>query len=48
MAVADIQTEHVLAALQPIWKETAETASRVRGRIENILDAARVQGVDCR
>ena len=30
--------------LQPIWQTIPETASRVRGRIENVLDAAKVQG----
>jgi integrase len=43
--VADVGTEHVLAALQPIWKDKPETAARVRGRIENILDAAKAQGL---
>jgi len=32
----------VLKVLQPIWKDKTETASRVRGRIERILDWARV------
>jgi integrase len=45
MPVAAIETEHVLAALQPIWKEKPETASRVRGRVETVLDAAKVQGL---
>lgn len=45
LPVAEVGTEHVLAALQPIWKEKPETASRVRGRIESILDAAKVQGL---
>ncbi len=45
IAVADIATEHVMAALQPIWKTKPETASRLRGRIESILDAAKVQGL---
>lgn len=45
MMVADIGTEHVMAALQPIWRTKAETASRLRGRIENVLDAAKVQGL---
>jgi integrase len=35
-----IETEHVLAALQPIWTAKPETADRVRNRIERILDAA--------
>jgi integrase len=42
--VDEITTEDVLAALQPIWQAKPETASRVRGRIEAILDAARVRG----
>lgn len=45
MPVADIRTEHVMAALHPIWKAKPETASRVRGRIESVLDAAKVQGL---
>jgi len=45
LALAEISTEHVLAALQPIWKTKPETANRVRGRIESVLDAAKVQGL---
>ena len=41
--VNEIDTEAVLAVLQPIWTKTPETASRLRGRIENILDAARAK-----
>ncbi|MGJ0454146.1 MAG: tyrosine-type recombinase/integrase [Methylocystis sp.] len=44
LPVASIDTALVLKALQPIWTTKAETASRVRGRIESILDWARVQG----
>ena len=39
-----IDTEAVLKVLQPIWTTIPETASRLRGRIENILDAARARG----
>ncbi|WP_312082909.1 phage integrase central domain-containing protein [Brevundimonas sp.] len=39
-----ITTEDVLACLVPIWKQKPETASRVRMRIENILDAAKARG----
>ncbi|MGA7455305.1 MAG: integrase arm-type DNA-binding domain-containing protein [Rhodoplanes sp.] len=39
-----IATEDVLACLKPIWQTKAETASRVRGRIERVLDAARAKG----
>lgn len=34
----------VLKVLEPIWNDKTETASRVRGRIESILDWARVRG----
>lgn len=38
-----VTTEDVLAALTPIWTTKAETASRVRGRIERVLDAAKAK-----
>lgn len=43
--VEAIGVEDVLAILQPIWLEKPETASRVRGRIERVLDAARARGL---
>jgi hypothetical protein len=43
--VDEITTEDVLAVLQPIWTTKAETASRVRGRIEKVLDAAKAKGL---
>ena len=43
--VDQITTEDVLGVLQPIWTSKAETASRVRGRIEKILDAAKAKGL---
>lgn len=39
-----IDTDLVLDVLKPIWLAKAETASRVRGRIEKILDAAKARG----
>ena len=39
-----INTEDVLTVLRPMWQEKAETARRVRGRIESILDAAKARG----
>jgi len=44
MPVARIGTDDVLRALRPIWERVPETASRVRQRIEAVLDAARVKG----
>jgi len=38
--VEAITTDHVLAVLEPIWKPKPETAGRVRGRIETVLDFA--------
>ena len=43
-AVDQVDTERVLSILQPIWATKPETASRVRGRMERILNWARVQG----
>jgi integrase len=39
--VAEVDTAAVLAVLRPVWGQTPETASRVRGRIESILDFAK-------
>ena len=39
-----VDTEAVLGVLQPIWQSKPETASRLRGRIETVLDAARAKG----
>jgi pyridoxine/pyridoxamine 5'-phosphate oxidase len=43
LPVADINTRLVLDCIQPIWATKTETASRVRGRIENVLDWSAVQ-----
>jgi integrase len=42
--VNEITTADVLQVLRPIWLTIPETAARVRGRIENVLDAAKVKG----
>jgi integrase len=42
--VSEVSTDDVLAILSPIWAAKSETASRVRGRIEAVLDAAKVRG----
>lgn len=44
LSVQDIETSHVLAVLRPIWAAKTETAARLRGRIEQVLDAARATG----
>jgi integrase len=42
--VATIKLDHILQILKPIWIVKSETASRVRGRIESVLDYAAVHG----
>lgn len=42
--VATIDTGHIIRILEPIWANVTSTASRVRGRIEAILDWAKVRG----
>ena len=44
MPVARVGTDDVLRVLRPIWERVPETASRVRQRIEAVLDAASVKG----
>lgn len=41
--VAHIETSHVLKILEPIWTTKSETAGRVRGRIESVLDWAKAR-----
>ena len=40
MSVQAIDTDDIIAVLEPIWSEKTETASRVRNRIEAVLDWA--------
>ena len=42
--VDTVATDDVLAVLKPIWTLKPETASRVRGRVEKVLDAAKAKG----
>lgn len=42
--VSDITVQDVLRVLEPIWITKTETASRLRGRIENVLSWATVAG----
>lgn len=44
MLVRDVEREHVLRVLQPIWTEKTETATRLRGRIELVLSYAMQAG----
>ncbi len=44
LPVADAESGHVMDVLEPIWTAKPETASRVRMRIEAVLDYARSRG----
>lgn len=44
LPINQVDTAAVLSVLQPLWSSIPETASRLRGRIEMVLDAARVAG----
>lgn len=44
VAVAAVGVDDVLKVLRPIWETKPETASRVRGRVEAVLDLALVKG----
>lgn len=43
--IDEIGTDDILSILKSIWTSKNETASRVRGRIERVLDAAKARGL---
>jgi integrase len=43
LPVSAVTTEHVLKCLQPIWDSKLDTATRLRGRIETVLDWAKAK-----
>jgi integrase len=42
--VQDVGIDLIMKVIEPLWKSKTETARRIRGRIEVILDWARVRG----
>lgn len=44
LPVQSIDTTLVMKVLDPIWSTKSETASRVRGRIETVIDTAKARG----
>ena len=44
-AVNDITRDDIFRVLSPIWETKTETASRVRGRLENIFEFLKVKGL---
>jgi Arm DNA-binding domain len=45
LPVSDVDTAAVLKVLRPIWSTKPDSASRIRGRIESILSAAKAEGL---
>ncbi len=45
LPLGEVDTEAVLKVLRPMWQRIPETAARIRGRIENVIDAAKAQGL---
>jgi integrase len=43
LGVADIETGHITKIIEPIWQQKTDTASRLRGRIEKVLDWAKAR-----
>jgi integrase len=44
LPVAQVKVGDVMRVLEPLWQEKTETASRLRGRIEAVLDYATARG----
>jgi integrase len=44
LPVAQVSVAEVMRVVEPLWRVKTETASRVRGRIESILDYATARG----
>jgi integrase len=44
LRVRDVSLAHIMKIIEPMWNEKAETANRLRGRIEAVLDWARARG----
>jgi integrase len=44
LRINEITTDDILGVLKPLWNEKPETGSRLRGRIERVIDAAKARG----
>ena len=44
LRINEITTDDILGVLKPLWNEKPETGSRLRGRIEHVIDAAKARG----
>lgn len=44
MLVRDVELAHILTILKPIWTEKTETASRLRGRLDSVINWVTAHG----
>jgi integrase len=44
MPIDEIELEHILRVLEPIWHDKTETASKLRGKLDALLSFAKVKG----
>lgn len=44
LPIADIALPQIMKILEPIWRDKTETATRIRGRVESIIDWVTVRG----
>jgi hypothetical protein len=45
LPVQEVDTAEAMQFLEPLWRRAPETASRLRGRCEQVWDAAKAQGL---
>ena len=45
LPIADVDTALVMKVIEPLWRRRTATASRIRSRIEAVLDDAKVRGL---
>jgi len=43
LPISSLETQHIMDIISPIWADKNETARRLRGRIESIIDSAKVK-----
>ena len=44
LSIREVTLPHILKILEPIWRDKTETATRIRGRLESVIDWATVRG----
>ena len=44
LPIRDVALPHIMKILEPIWRDKTETATRIRGRVETVIDWATLRG----